>query len=267
MFSWCFLLVFITVTHTRPVFSQNYVRQHCCGQYPICGECGLRLISRQLLGVWSRWNMLSPFFWLVPEMCLSMSVTGSAFTGCSGGQCCSSDSRRPGTHSLLSDTCHKVVCYSRTGPQILQVSGPALRLSLTAVPVTSYIQSLVRSLIYSFTATPLRTQQSLLSRYSHELLKLPSMNYSAAENGGGWVCSWIHCGPSKSFSTCYSIFDSHVIMDIMREALLAAGTWFQARLNLKRPDWVQRRITDCKTVKTWLHGSGSWLQTHCRIIP
>lgn len=61
--------------------------------------------------------------------------------------------------------------------------------------ITSHTQSIVHSLIYSFTAFPQRRQQSLLSCYSHELLKPPDMNNSAAENwgrtrvcvGGGWA--------------------------------------------------------------------------------
>lgn len=69
-----------------------------------------------------------------------------------------------------------------------------LILLFTVGLVTSPAQSIVHSLIYSFTAFPQRRQQSLLSCYSHELLKPPHMNNSAAENwgrtrvcvGGGW---------------------------------------------------------------------------------
>lgn len=56
--------------------------------------------------------------------------------------------------------------------------------------------------------------------------------------GGGWVCSWLHCGPSKSLSTCYSIFDGHVIMSLMREALLAGRYLISGSFESQRPDWV-----------------------------
>lgn len=47
--------------------------------------------------------------------------------------------------------------------------------------------------LYSFIHSPQRRQQSLLSCYSHELLKPPAMNYSAAQNGGRmsvWLPLW-----------------------------------------------------------------------------
>lgn len=90
---------------------------------------------------------------------------------------------RTQTQNLLSETCQKRACDSKTGPKI-RVSSSAPLLLLIAVSVVSYFQSFIRPLIYSFTASPQRRQKSLLSCYSNELLKPPAMNNSAAENGG-----------------------------------------------------------------------------------
>lgn len=74
------------------------------------------------------------------------------------------------------------------------------------------------------------------------------MNNSASEMGEGWVCVsegvtspaslFIHCGPLKGSSTCYSIFDGHILMNLMRETSLAARYLIPSSFESQRPEWA-----------------------------
>lgn len=146
------------------------------------------------------------------------------------------------TQNLLSETCQILVYNSKTGPKVFRLSSSVLSLLFSRHFMHSVFHSFTHLFIHCL--SPEKTAVALVMLFPwiieascHELFSSRKwVKDECVWEGGTPAWLFIHCGPSKGLPTCYSIFDGHILMKLMRETLLACRYLISGSFESQRPD-------------------------------